>query len=289
MRPHPAENSYWNVTDRPGVVYILAYDANDDLLKIGQSTRSAAARARELNDKCGTENPGVFSVLHEVRTVDCGRAEKRAHKHLKRHRFRKEYFKIDAATALEAVREACAFFDRKAEDKKRRADEARNAAEAVANTATQSEQRAERLALNPEEEAAIYAGLTASVDRLEPREFHREKVQLRNPKPAPLSPPAPPAAEKPKFSPPEAAHSAAPLADYTIINCPKCKQQLRIPTRGNLILTCPKCRYSVERTTAGGRLLEYSNHANNTQAPSKARTPWAVYLTAAFSAYLGCH
>ena len=269
MRPHPAENSYWNVTERhigawnkynrndgrPGVVYILAYDAADDLLKIGQSTRSAAARARELNDKCGTENPGRFSVLHEVRTVDCGRAEKRAHKHLKRHRFRKEYFRIDAATALEAVREACAFFDRK-EDEKRAADEARKAAAAAAQAATKVEQQTERLALDPEEEAALYAGLTASAERFEPRELHREKGQLRNPKPPP---PAPPAAEKPKFSPPEAAHLAQAPANYTIIKCPRCAQQLRTPTRGDLILTCPTCRYSFERT-ADGRLLEYSNY-----------------------------
>ena len=293
MRPHPAENSYWNVTDRqigawnkynrndgrPGVVYILAYDAADDLLKIGQSTRSAAARARELNDKCGTENPGRFSVLHEVRTVDCGRAEKRAHKHLKRHRFRKEYFRIDAATALEAVREACAFFDRK-EDEKRAADEARKAAAAAAQAATKVEQRTEGSALSPEEEAAIYAGLTASAKRFEPRERHREKAQLPNPKPAPL------AAEKPKFSPPEATHLAQAPANYTIIKCPRCAQQLRTPTRGDLILTCPTCRYSFERT-ADGRLLEYSNYSINTQAPSKARTPLAVYLTAALSAFLG--
>ena len=144
MRPHPAENSYWNVTERhigawnkynrndgrPGVVYILAYDAADDLLKIGQSTRSAAARARELNDKCGTENPGRFSVLHEVCTADCGRAEKRVHKTLKKHRLRKdrEFFAIDVGTALEAVREACAFFNKKEEEKKRAPDATRQAA-----------------------------------------------------------------------------------------------------------------------------------------------------------------
>jgi hypothetical protein len=34
-------------------------------------------------------------------------------------------------------------------------------------------------------------------------------------------------------------------------------------------------------------LLEYSNYSINTQAPSKARTPLAVYLTAALSAFLG--
>ena len=174
MQPSQAEQAYWNNHHRksrgrrnynqndgkPGVVYILAYDAAD-LLKIGQSTRSAATRARELNENCGTENPGNFSVLHEVCTADCGRAEKRVHKTLKKHRFRedREFFAIDVGTALEAVREACAFFDKKEEEKQRGPDATRKVAEEVlAKTVTHLKQPTEKPSLTPDEEAAIYAG-----------------------------------------------------------------------------------------------------------------------------------
>lgn len=90
-----------------------------------------------------------------MKTVDCGRAEKRAHKQLRKHRFRKEYFKIDVATALEVVKEACAFFNDQQEEKK--AVEEKRAADAAMRTAdefaAQREQQVERATLSPSEEA----------------------------------------------------------------------------------------------------------------------------------------
>lgn len=314
MQPSPSEESYWNSNNRksrnwknrggnnydqndgrPGVVYILANDAFPHLLKVGQSTRSASVRARELNENCGTENPGRFSVLHEVRTADCGRAEKRAHKQLRKHRFRKEYFKIDVATALEVVQEACAFFNnqeeeqKKAEAAKRVADEARReeerreAEEATAAVEAEKRAPAERAKLTAEEEAAIHARLVESAERFKAASLQAEDEFLRQMAAIPL----PPRAEKPRSSQPNAAaYSAQTPATHTVIGCPKCKQQLRVPTRADLILTCPACRHSFERTAAG-QLLEHTSQTGTVQVPSNASTPWAAYLIAVFAVFMG--
>ena len=275
MQPSRAEEFYWNNYNRksrgrknynqndgkPGVVYILAYDAAN-LLKIGQSTRSAATRARELNENCGTENPGKFSVLHEVRTADCGRAEKRVHKTLKKHRFRedREFFAIDVGTALEAVREACAFFNKKEEEKKRAPDATRQAAEEVlAKAVTHLKQPPEQHALTPDEEAAIYAGLSATEKRLDSSSDSQDW-----PKPQPPRP-------RPQESTPtktRADHVAVktPQTEHAITVCPSCSQKLRIPINENLILTCPACRYSFQRT-ASGQIFSH-----NIQNPATAKT-----------------
>lgn len=274
MQPNPAENAYWNNYDRkgrwknrgrnnydqndgkPGVVYILANDAFPHLLKIGQSTRSAAARAQELNDSCGTESPGRFFVLHEVRTADCGRAEKRVHRQLKDYRFRKEYFKIEVFPALSEVQAACAFFDKKEEEKKRAADELRRAA---AESETQSEQHVERATLSPSEEAAIYVGLSET-ERHQKTKSPDEGLQ-KKPKPAPV-----------KLSPIEPSANLTPSpaqqsGDYAIAACPSCRQELRVPTAENLIIICPKCRCEFRRT-ASGQL--YSHRLEEPVAPKTA-------------------
>ena len=287
MQPNPAEESYWNSNERksrgrknygrkrsvwknynqndgqPGVVYILANDAFPHLLKIGQSTRSAADRARELNDNCGTESPGRFSVLHEVLTADCGRAEKRAHKHLKKHRFgKKEYFEIAVTPALEVVREACAFFDRKADEKKRIADgKPKTETESVNQVGTQ----AQKPALTPEQEAAIYAGLI-NIDNP-----YGTALPIKASRPTPKPPThqtknSAPVAPNTQHSP--VARIQAP-PEREIIACPSCRQSLRIPIADNLILTCPKCRYSFCRTASG----QTYSHNNKSPAPTTTRTP----------------
>ncbi len=273
MHPNPAENLYWNNYNRndgrAGVVYILENDAFPHLLKIGQSTRSAAARAQELNDSCGTESPGRFSVLHEVRTVDCGRAEKRVHKQLKKYRFRKEYFKIEVVPALSEVQAACAFFDKKEEEKKRVADDARRTA---AESATQSEQQEGTRKLSPSEEAAIYVGLSDT------ERHHKAKAadegRQQKPKTAPVKPSSPEPSANRTAGKPE-SHSD----DYAIVTCPSCRQNLRVPTREDLILTCPTCRYSFQRTSSG---QIFSHNIQNPAPPktSEPSAPWWAYVLA---------
>lgn len=140
---------------KPGSVYILENDAFPHLLKIGQTTRTVHTRLNELNEGCGTENPGYFKILYQRQTVDCGRAEELAHDNLKEVRFRKEYFQTDLFTAQYVVDEACAYFDSLAREEERK----RNAAK----------QREER-----ERDAAIRARVAAQMEA-ERAEREREK------------------------------------------------------------------------------------------------------------------
>lgn len=290
MQPSQAEQAYWNNHHRksrgrrnynqndgkPGVVYILAYDAAN-LLKIGQSTRSAATRARELNENCGTENPGNFSVLHEVGTADCGRAEKRVHKTLKKHRLRKdrEFFAIDVATALEAVREACAFFDKKEEEKQCGPDATRKASEEVlAKAVTHLKQPTEKPSLTPDEEAAIYAGLSATDEHSRATPKNQAIQQKPTPAPTPSkSAPVETSTHHPPVTPPQAP------TNFTIAACPSCRQGLRVPIAENLILTCPTCRYSFQRTSSG----QIFSHNIQTPTRSKTSASSGAYVLAALA------
>ena len=94
----------------PGVVYILHNEAmRDGLYKIGQSTRSGAQRARDLNYTVGTETPKMFKCIFEERTADCGRAEKAVHERLAAHRLtRQEYFEVELELAKAIILEECA-------------------------------------------------------------------------------------------------------------------------------------------------------------------------------------
>ena len=94
----------------PGVVYVLHNEAmRNGLYKIGQSTRSGAQRARDLNFTVGTETPKMFKCIFEEKTVDCGRAEKAVHERLKEHRLTKqEYFEVDLEYAKLVIIEECA-------------------------------------------------------------------------------------------------------------------------------------------------------------------------------------
>jgi hypothetical protein len=95
---------------KPGVVYILANDAlRDGIYKIGQSTRSGAHRARDFNITAGTGTPKLFRCIFEVRTLDCGRAEKAVHERLDANRLTKqEFFSVELEHAKQVIIEECA-------------------------------------------------------------------------------------------------------------------------------------------------------------------------------------
>ena len=94
----------------PGVVYILHNEAmRPGIYKIGQSTRSGAARANDLNRRVGTETPKLFKCIFEFHTVDCGRAEKAVHLRLHAYRMtRQEYFDVDLELAKSVIKDECA-------------------------------------------------------------------------------------------------------------------------------------------------------------------------------------
>jgi len=94
---------------RPGYVYVLHNEAmREGIYKIGQTTRSGAHRARELNMTVGTETPKMFKCIFQFATVDCGRAEKAIHKILDPHRLtRQEYFEVDLEFAKQIIIQEC--------------------------------------------------------------------------------------------------------------------------------------------------------------------------------------
>ena len=100
---------------RPGVVYVLANAAfRDDWFKIGQSTRSGARRASELNFEASTGTPKHFHCVCEVATKDCGRAEKAVHAELAQYRMGatgQEYFCVPLDTAKAVIIEVCGRID----------------------------------------------------------------------------------------------------------------------------------------------------------------------------------
>jgi hypothetical protein len=96
-----------------GVVYILVNEAlKDGIYKIGQSTRSGRARASELNSEGKTGMPKLYRCVYEVRTIDCGRAEKMVHARLHKARLTKqEFFRVDLEDAKRAINEVVAHID----------------------------------------------------------------------------------------------------------------------------------------------------------------------------------
>ena len=104
------EPNYDRNDGRPGVVYVLHNEAfRLGLYKIGQSTRSGAHRALDMNRTVGTETPKMFVCVFEATTVDCGRAEKAIHQRLDAFRLTKqEYFEVDLELAKQVILEECA-------------------------------------------------------------------------------------------------------------------------------------------------------------------------------------
>jgi hypothetical protein len=103
------------VTGRPGVVYVLVNPAfTTGLIKIGASTRSGVVRAQELNEQARTSTPAEFRCVHEVRTSDCGTAERLAHRWLadfRRGGWGQEYFDADLTLVRDLVTRACRLVD----------------------------------------------------------------------------------------------------------------------------------------------------------------------------------
>lgn len=108
----------------PGVVYILRNDAfKETWLKIGCSRHSGHVRARDMNREASTGLPAHHVCVFEVKTLDCGRAEKNVHSALSQYRKgRQEFFEVDIETAKSAIVFCCSQIDqsiRSAEDQVR--------------------------------------------------------------------------------------------------------------------------------------------------------------------------
>jgi T5orf172 domain len=112
--PKTPKNYDQNV-GRPGVVYILQNPGlRAGYIKIGCSTRSGYARARDLNRDANTGTPGEYRCVFELRTLDCGSAEKLVFQLLASHRrgkFGQEFFEVECMVAEMAIHSACAKAD----------------------------------------------------------------------------------------------------------------------------------------------------------------------------------
>jgi transposase-like protein len=97
----------------PGVVYILRNDAfKETWLKIGCSRHSGHVRARDMNREASTGLPAHHVCVFEVKTLDCGRAEKNVHSALSQYRKgRQEFFEVDIETAKSAIVFCCSQID----------------------------------------------------------------------------------------------------------------------------------------------------------------------------------
>jgi hypothetical protein len=89
-------------------VYILTNQSMPGMVKIGQSSRSAAERCREVGGSTGVPTP--FKVAHEFSTVSAEaavRLEKLVFRHLRKKRVdpRREFFEVSADRAKEVIQE----------------------------------------------------------------------------------------------------------------------------------------------------------------------------------------
>src|SRR5699024_4359064 len=77
-----------------------------NLVKIGMTKRDPALRARELGGVTGVPTP--FVVIFQAYVNDCIQAEKYVHNILKDYRVTnaREFFEVDATTAIEAMQSA---------------------------------------------------------------------------------------------------------------------------------------------------------------------------------------
>ncbi len=109
FRPYTANHG------KPGVVYVLSNNLlKAGLYKIGQSTRSGHARARDLNADASTAMPANYRCVFECKTVDCGRAEEAIHLRLARYRKGKkgqEFFEASLDQIKEVIVAECKRFD----------------------------------------------------------------------------------------------------------------------------------------------------------------------------------
>lgn len=97
----------------PGVVYILRNEAfKEHWLKIGCTRHSGHKRAADMNREASTGLPAHHVCVFEIKTLDCGRAEKRVHQSLSRYRKgRQEFFEVDIEIAKSTIIKCCAEID----------------------------------------------------------------------------------------------------------------------------------------------------------------------------------
>jgi hypothetical protein len=96
---------------KKGVVYILTNPAlQNNFYKIGQSTRSGAIRAIELNKQSTTAMPAEYTCIFEYQTIDCGKSERLVHKILAAYRRGKggqEFFNVEIKLAKKTIKKVC--------------------------------------------------------------------------------------------------------------------------------------------------------------------------------------
>lgn len=140
----------------PGVVYILRNDAfKETWLKIGCSRHSGHVRARDMNRDASTGLPAHHVCVFEVKTLDCGRAEKNVHSALSQYRKgRQEFFEVDIETAKSAIVFCCEQID-KVINEARRSEE--QALRMKSEEAALAAQRAEQQAIREQQEFASRA------------------------------------------------------------------------------------------------------------------------------------
>ena len=104
----------------PGVVYILRNEAfKENWLKIGCSRHSGHIRAADMNRKASTGLPAHHVCVFEMRTLDCGRAEKAIHKVLSKYRKGpQEFFVVAIEIAKSVIVDNCKIIDSNIENKK---------------------------------------------------------------------------------------------------------------------------------------------------------------------------
>ncbi|XHS79496.1 GIY-YIG nuclease family protein [Burkholderiaceae bacterium UC74_6] len=99
----------------PGVVYVLENGGlRSGFVKIGCTRYSGHKRASSLNEDANTGTPGTFRCTFEVRTEDCGQAERQVFAELAAHRRGKwgqEFFEVELAHAREVIERVCREID----------------------------------------------------------------------------------------------------------------------------------------------------------------------------------
>lgn len=89
-------------TENAGYIYIMRQPTHEEnIFKIGLTTRSTELRRKELSNTSSVDN---FFVINKYYTKDCIDAEKQIHKELENYRLtaRREFFRCDLRTIMDA-------------------------------------------------------------------------------------------------------------------------------------------------------------------------------------------
>src|SRR5437870_3646928 len=87
----------------PGFVYILTNPAIPEFVKVGKTTSTPRARAKQLSAATGV--PAPFAVAWSTFVADCEAVERLAHAalHAARLRNNREFFRLPVEAAIRAV------------------------------------------------------------------------------------------------------------------------------------------------------------------------------------------